>query len=83
MSCVSVPVEAAWKSRGQVYSSGADHGLVWVRNVVLGLGGGHWIRKPRWKPELQPAVQGKWQLVPGKGRDGSPRLYLPDRHSQR
>lgn len=45
--------------------------------------GGYWICKPPWKPKLQPVVQGKWQLVPGKGGDGSSGIYLPDRHSQR
>lgn len=33
--------------------------------------GGHWICKPPWKPEPWSVVQGKWQLVPGKGGDGS------------
>lgn len=45
----------------------SDCGLVWMLSVVPGLGGGHWIRKPPWKPELQPAVQGQWPLIPGKG----------------
>lgn len=79
MSYISVHVEVAWKSQGQVCFSSADRGREWMLNVALGLGGGHWIRKPLWKPELQ----GKWQLVPGKGRDGSSGLYLPDRHSRR